>query len=157
MIKIEQATAVQANIVGELGYRLEHELWDDTRSLPDQAFFIAAAQKLLQPNSGFLAWLATNDMGDAVGLMTLNRRTALYAGGAFGEIVELYVAPEMRSSGLGKRLIETAVSFAHSQKWPFLEVGAPSLPRWQRTVDFYLRQGFRKIGPRLELEIGGNA
>ena len=52
-----------------------------------------------------------------------------------------------------ERLIETAVFFARTQNWPVLEVGTPSLPRWQRTVDFYRRQGFREIGPRLELEI----
>ncbi len=30
-----------------------------------------------------------------------------------------------------------------------LEVGAPSVPKWQRTVDFYLRNGFEEVGPRL--------
>lgn len=152
-IQIQPATAVQANIIGQLTHELEHELWSGEEELPNRDFFIQGAKKLLQPNTGFWAWLATDDNGEAVGFIALNACAALYAGGAFGEISEIYVAPEARSTGLGKRLIETAVSFARTQNWPFLEVGAPSLPRWQRTVDFYRRQGFREIGPRLELEI----
>ncbi|MFP6745114.1 MAG: hypothetical protein VCB77_08015, partial [Alphaproteobacteria bacterium] len=31
--------------------------------------------------------------------------------------------------------------------WLELEVGAPDVPRWQRTVDFYLGYGFKEVGP----------
>ena len=34
-----------------------------------------------------------------------------------------------------------------------IEVGAPDLPRWQRTVDFYKRYGFTEIGPRLAFDL----
>lgn len=87
--------------------------------------------------------------GRPVGLISLNQCTAIYALGTFGEIAELYVDPSVRSSGLGKKLIETAVDFAHSRRWTMLEVGAPSVPMWQRTVDFYLQNGFEEVGPRL--------
>lgn len=29
------------------------------------------------------------------------------------------------------------------------EVGAPAVPRFQRTVNFYVRNGFVEVGPRL--------
>ena len=32
-----------------------------------------------------------------------------------------------------------------------MEVGAPDLPSWQRSYDFYLNHGFKEVGPRLEL------
>ena len=47
-----------------------------------------------------------------------------------------------------------ANTFSISKGWQFLEVGAPGLPRWQRTVDFYLGNGFSVIGPRLERNTG---
>lgn len=152
-IQIQIATAVHAQIIGQLAYQLEYELWGDEDVPQNQDFFVAAARNLLQPESGFWAWLATEQDGTPLGFMALNACAALYAGGAFGEISELYVVPTARSLGVGKRLIETAVSFGRQQKWPFIEVGAPSLPRWQRTADFYQKQGFREIGPRLELAL----
>jgi hypothetical protein len=38
-----------------------------------------------------------------------------------------------------------------------LEVGAPDVPRWQRTVDFYKRNGFKEVGPRLYLPLSENS
>jgi hypothetical protein len=35
-----------------------------------------------------------------------------------------------------------------------LEVGAPDAPRWQKSIDFYIRCGFEEIGPRLFLPLG---
>ena len=50
-------------------------------------------------------------------------------------------------------LIEAAVVLGRERGWPNIEVGAPSVPAWQRTVDFYLRSGFEEVGPRLDLTI----
>ena len=36
---------------------------------------------------------------------------------------------------------------------PKIEVGAPSVPAWQRTIDFYLRHGSEEVGHRLDLGI----
>ncbi|MCG8354004.1 MAG: GNAT family N-acetyltransferase, partial [Kiloniellales bacterium] len=69
----------------------------------------------------------------------------------FGEITELYIDPRYRSSGLGATMIEAAERVARERGWPRLEVGAPDVPRWQRTVDFYTRYGFVQVGPRLKL------
>ena len=65
----------------------------------------------------------------------------------------MYVVPDYRSKSVGALLIETAISFGRERGWPDIEVGAPSPPRWQRTVDFYLRHGFEEVGPRLDLEL----
>jgi GNAT superfamily N-acetyltransferase len=86
-------------------------------------------------------------------LLALNECAAIYAGGFFGEIADVYVLPPLRSAGIGGLLINAAVKFGRNRGWPFLEVGAPGLPRWQRTVDFYNRLGFKEIGPRLELSL----
>lgn len=87
----------------------------------------------------------------AIAMVSLNECRALYARGDFGEIAELYIDPNFRSAGLGTQLIERVADFGRERGWPFLEVGAPDVPRWQRSVDFYKRCGFSEIGPRLEL------
>ena len=63
--------------------------------------------------------------------------------------------PDGRSKNVGARLIETAAAFGRKREWPIIEVGAPSVPAWQRTVDFYLKHGFEEIGPRLQLTLDG--
>lgn len=84
-----------------------------------------------------------------VGLLMLNECAAIYAGGRFGEITELWVVPDLRSQGLARMLVERACAIGQEKGWTRLEVGAPSQPEWQRTLDFYQREGFEVVGPRL--------
>lgn len=97
---------------------------------------------------GVIAVIAYADR-QPVGVMTLNECTAIYAGGKFGEISELYVDPNHRSHGIAKQLLDTAQSEAIARGWKRIEVGAPGQPEWQRTLNFYLRNGFEEVGPRL--------
>ena len=46
----------------------------------------------------------------AVGVLTLNECAAIYTGGKFGEIPELYVELNLRSAGIGPMLLEAAES-----------------------------------------------
>ncbi len=87
--------------------------------------------------------------GNPVGVMVLNECQAIYAGGKFGEISELYVLSDLRSKGVAALLVNEAATIGHERYWKRLEVGAPHQPRWLRTLDFYLRNGFEEIGPRL--------
>jgi len=86
-----------------------------------------------------------------IGLVMLNQCAAVYAGGRFGEVTELYVLPEYRSRGVAARLIGACVELGRARGWQRLEVGAPDQPAWQRTLAFYQRQGFEETGPRLRL------
>ena len=86
---------------------------------------------------------------DPVGVMTLNECAAIYAGGKFGEISELYVRPDMRSQGVAQQLLDHAQQEPRARGWKRIEVGAPSQPDWHRTLNFYLRNGFDEVGPRL--------
>lgn len=86
-----------------------------------------------------------------IGLIMLNQCAAIYAGGLFGEITELYVIPEMRSTGVAQLLVQAAQAVGRDRDWKRLEVGAPSQPDWQRTLRFYQREGFQETGPRLRM------
>ena len=147
---VRPASDIDAVTVASMAFRMESELWEGNTGGLDKQAFINAAQTLLC-DSGFWAFLAHNQNGDPVGTLTLNECAALYAGGHFGEIMEMYIEPEHRSAGVGALLITAAKDFARSKCWPFLEVGSPEQPKWERTLSFYKRQGFREIGPRLEL------
>ena len=97
---------------------------------------------------GVFALLALSE-GQPLGVVVLNECAAIYAGGDFGEITELYVRPEARSLGVAARLVEAAIVEAPRHGWHRIEVGAPPQPEWARTMRFYLRNGFEEVGPRL--------
>ena len=98
----------------------------------------------------YMAFLAMDEVDRIVGIITLGESGAVYAGGKFGVIHEFYIDPGIRSRGIGKLLIEEAKRKSFSLNWNRLEVGAPPYPKWKRTKDFYLREGFQEIGPRLK-------
>jgi GNAT superfamily N-acetyltransferase len=100
-------------------------------------------------NGKYIAFLVLDDSQNALGIITVGESGAVYAGGAFGVIHEFYIAPEIRSNGLGNQLIEKVKKTAIDMGWKRLEVGAPPYPEWERTKSFYLREGFVETGPRL--------
>ena len=91
--------------------------------------------------------------GRDVGLIMLNECAAIYAGGRFGEITELYVLPDCRSGGVARQLVARATDLARARGWTRLEVGAPDQPAWARTKAFYQREGFAEVGPRLKRQV----
>jgi GNAT superfamily N-acetyltransferase len=128
---------------------LLRELFPEQANNFAESTYTAAAVQLLGDAAKVWAILAKVN-GKPVGVIVMNQCAAIYAGGNFGEISELYVLPEFRNLNIGAALLDAADKFAAEKKWPVLEVGAPGLPRWQRTVDFYLANGFTLIGPRME-------
>jgi GNAT superfamily N-acetyltransferase len=150
-IVVRQAEPAHFERVGRLTHKLLSELYPEIGYERDQC--IETARKLLAGSEGVWSFLAiAPDEGD-VGVVLLNECAAIYAGGRFGEISELYVAPGFRSRGVGALLIEAAIALGRERGWPDIEVGAPSVPAWQRTVNFYLRHGFEEVGPRLDLKL----
>ncbi len=151
-IVARQALPVDFERVGELTYALLEELYPELGYRRDAC--VESARQLLADGHGVWSFLASTREGRDVGVVTLNECAAIYAGGRFGEISELYVVPDSRSRRVGALLTDTAARFGRERGWPFIEVGAPSVPDWQRTVDFYLRYGFEEVGPRLYLKLG---
>jgi GNAT superfamily N-acetyltransferase len=73
----------------------------------------------------FLALLARDESGTAMGVLTLSTSFAVYAGGEYGVIDEMYVAPEWRGRGVGRRLVQAAVKVAEERRWFRLDVTGP--------------------------------
>ena len=152
-IIVERARPDEYETVGLLVNRLLIELFPDDVAYREPGKHISAARYLLESGNNVWAWVAKTAIGEIVGILTLNECAAIYAGGNFGEISELYVDSSQRSSGVGAKLIDAAKQFAIQKGWPEIEVGAPPQPEWKRTIDFYTSRGFVYSGPRLYLTL----
>lgn len=154
-IDLRQAEVDDAGTIAELVHSLIAELAPGRADAARLARYRRAAGELVGKHDGYWAFVAEASKDGAVGVITLNECTAIYAEGRFGTIAELYIAPAYRSQGVGALLLDRALAFAKARGWSRLEVGAPDQPRWSRTVDFYRGQGFVEVGPRLKRPVEG--
>ncbi|MFA0810228.1 GNAT family N-acetyltransferase [Microbulbifer epialgicus] len=151
--EIKKATLEHSDEVSRLVTKLLQALVGHKRIIDSEKIGITT-RKLLSEDSGFHAFLYQAE-GTFVGVVTLSKSAAIYAGGYYGVIEEFYVKPEFRSKFIGKALLDRAITFARGQGWPRLEVSTPERENWQGTIDFYRREGFsdNSIGERLKLEL----
>lgn len=150
MIEIKQVEQSDLIELSELVFSLLDELADQGQSHSRQGIQMTAS-KLFEAGA-IVGLIARNDI-TPVGLLMLNECAAVYAGGYFGEITELYVDPEYRSSGVARELLTEAETLGKARGWQRLEVGAPPQPKWSRSLQFYLKEGFEETGPRLRKKI----
>ena len=148
-IKIVEASANEFSDVSVQVTNLLLELEPDASKEIKDMDLPSIALNLLS-SSKIYAFLAKRN-GKTIGVITLHECAAIYAGGVFGEVSELYVNPEYRSCNVGKSLVRFAVKKAQELGWSRLEVGTPSAQEWPRTLQFYERNGFKGTGTRLRL------
>jgi len=151
-VELRRAGPADAAALGRLVAGLLAELRPEPVE-PILAWTTPAAAEFLALAPACTAFLAEAE-GRVVGGLTLVETRAIYAGGRLGVIQELYVEPAWRSSAVGAALIEAARREGEARGWARLEVGAPDAAKWPRARGFYLKRGFREIGPRLKLELG---
>ncbi len=151
-IRIVRATAADRETVVALVERLLEELEDR----PEEFAGLDRERVLREVEASgeaFTAFLARRPGGDAVGVVTVVETLAIYAGGRYGVIDEMYVAPECRGAGVGRLLIEAAKELGRQRGWVRLDVTAPPEKKWERTVKFYEKQGFVFTGPKLRCRL----
>ncbi|WP_299588365.1 GNAT family N-acetyltransferase [uncultured Microbulbifer sp.] len=149
--EILQATSQHSTEVSQLVAKLLVALVGHKREI-DTDKLAAASSQLLSEAGGFSAFLYLVEC-NPIGVITISRSAAIYAGGYYGVIEEFYVEPEYRSQSIGKTLLKKAIQFSREQGWPRLEVSTPEKKKWQRIIDFYYREGFsdNSNGERLKL------
>ncbi len=91
--------------------------------------------------------LAVDSGGDIAGIITVAECISISAGGIYGVINELYVLPPWRSGGVGRLLVSQVVALAEERQWRRIEVTTPG-DDFSRTLHFYEKEGFYRIGPR---------
>ncbi|WP_299420170.1 GNAT family N-acetyltransferase [uncultured Shimia sp.] len=145
VLVVKKAAQEDASVVAEFVYALLKELTGSEDI--DREGMSATAEALLRRGT-ITAFVAYRDT-TPVGVISLHECAAIYAGGVFGEISELYVTPAYRSQGVAADLLSAAQAEGVARGWKRLEVGAPTQPQWHRTLAFYEGQGFLETGPRL--------
>ncbi len=146
-INIVEASGKDSEEVAELVRSLLIELEPDASADIENMNLEQLAKTLLTLYK-IWAFLAKHD-GSTIGVITLHECAAIYAGGVFGEISELYVKPEYRSSKVGNLLIKSAINKGRELGWKRLEVGSPPPEDSPRTIRFYDSMGFKCTGSRL--------
>ncbi|MCA0922818.1 GNAT family N-acetyltransferase [Pseudooceanicola nanhaiensis] len=148
-LAIRRATPADADVVAELVFSLLDELSGGKAPEKDE---VLRRTRIVLDSDRVTALLAIEE-DVPIGVITLNDCMAIYAGGPFGQISEFYVAPDKRSQGVAPQLLRAAKDEGRTREWTRLEVGAPSQPKWSRSLAFYLANGFEEVGPRLRISI----
>ena len=133
--------------VEELVKELLVELEPGNAAAIDNMQLAQIAKSLLSSGKMWAFLVRHNDSNIAV--ITLHECAAIYAGGVFGEISELFVKPEYRSAKVGDLLLRSAIDKSRELGWKRLEVGSPPANESPRTIKFYENKGFKCSGLRL--------
>jgi GNAT superfamily N-acetyltransferase len=151
-VTVVRATHEQLPVVLRLVQRLLMELADDPAEF--DGWDPAKVRPALEgAGDRFAALLARMPGGEVVGVATLTEAVAAYAHGRYGIISELYVVPSHRCHGVGRVLLEAVKDYGRERGWRRVDVTAPPEARWERTVDFYRRNGFVFTGPKLRFQL----
>ena len=123
----------------------------------DISRFLSVAKECLSKKTNsftaYLAYVKNAERCQCIGIITVSKVFAIYAGGNIGVIQEFYVSPNERSKGIGKQLLKCVINQGHQNGWKRIEVGAPSLQQGESPMEFYLREGFEIVGPRLKMDL----
>lgn len=101
----------------------------------------------------FSALLAHDSFGHDLGVLTLSQAFAVYAGGEYGIIDELYVRETHRRKGVGRALFEAAFAVARARKWHHLDVTTPQAADHGTVAGFYHHLGFTATGTKLRFPL----
>ncbi|MCQ6557254.1 GNAT family N-acetyltransferase [Paenibacillus mendelii] len=148
MLKIRKANIKDSVIVSNMINKLDSEL--SGISYTENEDLVKISGELLHESVNYIVFLAYEGTDNYVGLISVTESNAVYAGGRFGIIHELYVTPERRSANIGGQLFNVVKALGKEKEWKRIEVGAPNSIKWGRTIDFYRRMGFEEIGPRMK-------
>jgi GNAT superfamily N-acetyltransferase len=130
-LSIEVAQPHEVFAILELIEELLMELEDERVAIPwvNREKLHADIRHNLDTESGtkygpgrLIAVLAKDPNGVAVGLLTLVESFALYAGGEYGVIDEMYVRPEYRGQDVERQLLDEAVAIATRRRWFHLDI-----------------------------------
>ena len=141
---------VVVNLIAELLIDFNNK--NDSNFIVDKDNLEKTTKKLII-RENFGAFIAYDSENKPKGLITISEAFAIYNGGDFGVITELYVDRNLRSKGIGKLLLQSVFDFSDAMNWTKIEVGTPNAEEWPRTIEFYKRNGFKQKGPKLRIDI----
>lgn len=108
-------------------------------------------QNLLSNNRTIILKAVDNE-NNIIGLLSLTESQAIYSGGNFGAIDDMYVIPKFRSKGIGAKMLDHVKEIAKEKKWKRINVTAPTENN-KYTIQFYNQNGFVFTGPKMKYKI----
>jgi ribosomal protein S18 acetylase RimI-like enzyme len=98
-----------------------------------------------EPELGFA--VLGESAGQSHSVCTVSFAHAMRSTGRYAIVQEMYVTPALRSSGVGRQVLELALRAARERGCAFVELATPL--EGERQIAFYRRSGFAVIGERL--------
>lgn len=148
-IKFREATVQDSEIIGSLVVELTTEICELTHAKHfdiDLNDTIQRCNELI--SDGYYAVILGVYEGNPIAVVTITETYALYAGGKIGLIQEFYVSPEFRGSGVGSMLVKQVQGYGKKHNWSCIELCTPPLPEFERTLNFYQKNGLNPVGGR---------
>lgn len=122
---------------------------------PGPQFTLAGAERAAEslisnPALGFALIIEDSQAVEVVGIATVSAVHAVRAGGDYGVLQELWVAPSYRSADHGARLLHAVEKEASRRGWPMVEVSLPlsGYAELPKLTKFYERAGYGQAGMR---------
>ncbi len=88
-----------------------------------------------------------------LGIFSLTESQAIYSGGYYGSLDEMYIKPEYRNNGIGKIGIQKIRMIAKEKGWKRVDVTTPTEKKWETTINFYRNCDFAFTGSKFKLQI----
>lgn len=110
-----------------------------------------AAERLTKDEqAGFAVLIEDCQAVETIGIATVSGVQALRAGGLYGVLQELWVAPRYRGADHGARLLQAVEAEASRRGWPMVEVSLPldGYKTLDRLTRFYEGAGYVQAGMR---------
>jgi len=148
-INFRKATLADSEIIASFVVKLTNEISQLTNAKQFDIDLDSTSERcreLIQ--DGHYAAIIGEYGGLPIAVVTLTETYALYAGGKIGVIQEFYIAPKYRASGIGSMLIEQVKEYGHQHHWSSIELCTPPLPEFERTLNFYQKNGLIPVGGR---------
>lgn len=109
---------------------------------------VAEVLTLALDHAAYRGFIAYGQKGGLQGYIGIDERFAIYAGGSFLQVTELFVQPEARRRGVARKLLKYIEDRAAIEGASTIEIGAPDAAKHPGTAAFYNDQGYHVVGPR---------
>lgn len=151
-INIHKIEEEEINLGIELLEALYSELGEESESIN---FLSATFLKNIFESGKTVFYMISLEDKANIGFFTLTTSQAIYAGGQYGIIDEMYVIPKYRSMKIGSSIIHEIKNIGKEKGWKRIDVTAPTNSNEvaNGAVNFYLKAGFLHTGPKLKLII----
>lgn len=149
-IKIKKIKDEEINLGLEFLEALYLELGEESESIKylSETFL----KSILESGKTEFYFIDSDDV-QKLGFFTLTNSQAIYAGGQYGSLDEMYIIPQYRSMKIGLTIIEEIKRIGKEKNWKRIDVTAPTDSNEKGAVNFYIKAGFLHTGPKLKIII----